>query len=154
MTKGVGLAVAAMLGAVAIWLLLVRHQGPLGCGVKAELRRVSFPPVFNPNQVQLDYIVANHSGQNYELPTPFRVLRKSPDGVLHSDANDLGFPQERFFPQGHSVEFSVWVAVGNVLKHAPTDKETAELEKQLAGTQAYVLFDEKRGCEIELPVRR
>jgi hypothetical protein len=159
--KAVGVGLGATVGLLGFMLWLssggrrsLWHQEGAGCGVNAELRRINFPAVFNPNSVELEYLVTNHSGQDYELPETFRVLRKSSDNVLHDHADNLGFPINKFFPHGHSVEFSVWVDVGNLVNHAPTEKETAELEKQFAGTRSYVLFDEKHRCEIELPVHQ
>jgi hypothetical protein len=149
----ISLALGAALGAF-VESRLMPHRGPVGCGLKAELQRISFPPVFNPNVVKLDYVVSNTSGQNYSLPDSFQVLRKSRDGILHDDAGGLGFPAEKFFPRGHRVQFSLWVPVGNLLDHAATDKDSAFLEQQLEKTQSYVLFDERLSCETELPVHR
>jgi hypothetical protein len=123
------------------------------CGVRAKLQRVSFPAVYNPNSLELNYLVTNDSARDYEMPDTFRALRKSPDNVLHSDAN-LGVPSDRFFPRGHTVAFSIWINMGNVLNRAPTEGEKAKLERRLVGTRSYVLFDETHGCEIELPVGR
>lgn len=130
------------------------HQERIGCGVTAELRRVKVLDLYNPNELELDYVVTNNSGRSYRLPDTFQALRESSDRILHPDAEGLGFPAERFFPSGRTVEFTVWLDVGNVLDHAPTDSERAELEKHLAGTRFYVLIDEMRGCEVELPVGR
>jgi hypothetical protein len=154
---GVGLGATVGLMGAMLWLSSggshwLRHQQGPGCGVKAEFRRINVLAVYNPNSLELKYLVTNHSGRDYELPETLQVVRKSSDNVLHADANHLGFPADRFFPHDHSVEFSVFVDVGNLVDHAPTDKEAVELEKQLAGTQSYVLFDKKGGCEIELPV--
>jgi hypothetical protein len=150
---GLTLATAGML-----LLLLGCHdtgqRAQRGCGVTAKLQGIGFPAVYNPNSLELRYLVANDSGRDYQMPDTFRALRRSRDNVLHPDSN-LALPLDRFFPRGHTVEFSVWVDLGNVLSHAPKDeREKADLERQLAGTHSYVLFDERNGCEIELPVDR
>jgi hypothetical protein len=134
--------------------------GKAGCGIKAELHGVSFPPLWNPNTMDLEYLVTNLSGEDYELPNSFRVLSKSPDNVLYADKNvetgnllpELSFPNHRFFPRGHTVAFVVSVNL-YVLDHRPsTEEDKKELEKQLSGTKSYVIFDEQHGCEFELPV--
>ncbi len=136
--------------------------GKASCGIKAELHGVSFHPVYNPNTIDLEYLVTNLSGGDYELPNSFRVLSMSPDNVLHADKNveagnllpELSFPDHRFFPRGHTVTFAVSVNL-YLLDHRPsTEEDKKELEKQLSGTQSYVIFDEQHGCEIELPVQR
>ena len=129
-------------------------SGGTDCRLKAELRTLVFPPVSNPNSLDLQYLVTNLSGQNYTLPETFLVMRKTQDGILHNDAVDLGFPAQRFFPHGHTVEFSIWVNLGNVFNHAPNEQEKAELQKQLAGTDAYMIFDERHQCDIEFPAHR
>ncbi len=132
------------------------------CGIRAELHGISFHPVYNPNTIDIEYLVTNLSGRDYELPNSFRVLRKSPDNVLHADKNvetgnllpELSFPDHGFFPRGHTEAFTVSVNL-YLLDHRPsTEEDKRQLEKQLAGTQSYVVFDEQRGCEIELPVQR
>jgi hypothetical protein len=124
------------------------------CGVKAELQRVVFSEVYNPNEIELEYLVTNRSGQDYVLPETFRSMRKSRDGALQSDMG-ISFPQERFFPDSHAVRFSAWVNVGNLLDHPPTtEKDKSELEKQLAATESYLIFDGTHHCEVELPAHR
>jgi len=120
------------------------------CGLRAELRRRSVNALYNPNSISLDYLVTNNSERDYTFPDTFRVLAKSPDGVLHADA-ELGLPPQRFFPRGHAVEFSVDVYLGNLVAHSPTEADKAELQKQLDGTQSYILFDKTNHCEVELP---
>lgn len=139
---------------VVDWRRVSEANGGTPCNVKAELRSINVRAVYNPNSIELWYQVTNESGKTYEFPDTFRALRKSSDGILHDDENDLGLPANRLFPEGHTVEFSVWLNIGNVFDHNPTDNEKSELEKRLAGTQSYVLFDETHHCELELPVHR
>ncbi len=106
--------------------------------------------------------MTNVSGGDYELPKSFRFMRKSSDGVLHADENvertepnfipELSFPEQRYFPAGHTTAFVV--SFNRYLSdHKPsTDEDKRQLGKQLLGTRSYVLFDEKHRCEIELPV--
>jgi hypothetical protein len=135
--------------------------GKAGCGIKAELQGVSFHPVFNPKTIDLEYLVTNLSGRDYELPNSFRVLSKSPDNVLHADKNveggnllpEVSFPDHSFFPGGHTVAFTVSVNL-YLLDHRPsTEEDRKQLKKQLSRTQSYVIFDEQHGCEIEFPVQ-
>lgn len=152
-----GVAVVVLLAGVAAFLLSMlgmqarRRAASAGCGIKAELHEVRFPAVFNPNTVELEYLVTNQSGVAYELPASFRALRKF-DNVLHADANNLGFPSNRLFPVGRAVEFSVAVNF-DLLDHPPTEQDTKKLQKLLSGTQSYVIIDEQHGCEIEFPVQ-
>ncbi len=129
-------------------------SGATGCGLKTELQTLAFPLVYNPNSLELHYLVTNISGQNYTMPETFIAMKETQDGILHAGGNELGFPSQRFFPNGHTVEFSIWVNVGNLFDHAPNDQEKAQLEKQLAGTDSYMIFDEKRQCEIKFPAHR
>jgi hypothetical protein len=127
--------------------------GTATCGIKADLRGVQVLNQWNPNSLELDYLVTNGSAEDYVLPDRFRVMRKTSDGVLHGDAGQVGLPSERFFPRNHAVDFAMWINIGNRIDRSPTDDEKREMLKQLAGTKAYILFDD-RGCEIQLPVAR
>jgi hypothetical protein len=129
--------------------------GSFGCRITAELRGLQPRDVFNPNLIELRYVVKNDSDRDYQLPDTFRVLRKTNDGILHADVqNNLGFQTERFFPHHQFLEFFAGLSIGNVFDHAPTEKEKAQLEKQLAGTQSYLVIDEKYPCQFELPIHR
>jgi hypothetical protein len=119
----------ALAGGAAVLLLLVNSHTrgrtaisqESSCTVIAKLQGLRFPPVYNPNLVELQYLMTNRSGQSYELPATVRVLRKPQDGILHSNVHNLGFQADRFFPTGYSVEFSVGLELGNILDH-PTKK--------------------------------
>lgn len=122
------------------------------CGIRVVLRGLSIENLWNPNSAKLNYLITNRSTQDYELPDRFRVMTRTSDGILHGGDLNISVPAERFFPRGQTVEFPVWVNLGDAADHAPSEKEKAELKKQLSNTKAFFLIDEKRGCEIELPV--
>jgi Family of unknown function (DUF5706) len=124
------------------------------CGIKAELRGLNVSNLWNPNVIALNYLITNRSTQDYQLPERFRAMKMTSDRVLHGDAGNIGLPAERFFPRKHTVDFAIWIDIGNVVNHSPTDQEKTELQKRVAGTEAYVLFDDKSRCEIELPLAR
>jgi hypothetical protein len=125
-----------------------------GCGITAQLKASRVNALFNPNSMSLNYVVSNHSDMDYTLPDEFRALRKTSDGVLHVDGADLGLPKDRFFPRNHIVEFSITLLLGDLLDHAPTEKEKAELQKGIESTVSFLLFDEAHGCEIEFPAHQ
>lgn len=99
--------------------------------LKAQLVGISFPRIYNPNEAELKFDLANNSGRDYELPSKVKVLRQSPDGVLDAaeSTTQIGFPTLLFSPTGHTVTFDIWVPLGSALDHAPaTDQDVAMLK--------------------------